>query len=434
MPHRPLVAKLALLVLIALLAPSFTCAQSSGSFNLVSIHTTGLARYTQDRVIRASGLRTGTIIAIADLQSASGRLANSGAFDSISYRYSTRGQDLTVEFTAVETKDALPCMFDNFVWFTDADLDNVLRQNVSFYDGKLPVRGESTAQARAALQNFLREKGLPGEVNFMPYAPLGGQVNSLLFRVDGAPMPIKSVAFSGERQVTSQQLSTAASGLLGQNFSSLDVAGYAKTGLLPLYHQRGYLRAAFGPPHVALVDPAAKGPSFDVAVTLTVKEGDQYSLSSINWSGNQAFSADELSKAVAMLPHEVANTEKIDAGFHNAGKLYSSRGYINAQIVRQPQLDDAAKLAAYAVQVKEGSQYHMGVITFDGVPERVAATLAKQWKLKPGDIYDADYMFDFLSKVALPELQRDGIKAPHPKLNQLPDPSGLLVNLRIEFQ
>jgi outer membrane protein assembly factor BamA len=434
MPYRSLVARIVPLVLVALLVPYIAGAQAAASFNLVSIHTTGLARFTQDQIIRASGLRTGTIVALADIQSASGRLANSGAFDSVNYRYTTRGKDLSVEFTVVETKDMLPCAFDNFVWFTDSDLDKVLREHVIFYDGKLPVRGESTGQARAALQNFLHEKGLPGEVNFMPYAALGGPVSSLLFRVDGAPMPIKSIAFSGERQVTSQQLATAVSALIGQNFSALDVAGYARTGLVPLYHQRGYLRAEFSPPQAALVDPSAKGPSFDVAVTLTVKEGDQYSLSSINWSGNQAFSADELSKAFAMAPHQIADTEKIDIGFHNAAKLYSSRGYINAQIVPQPQVDDVAKLAAYSVQIKEGSQYHMGVVTFEGVPERVAATLAKQWKLKPGDIYDANYMFDFLSQVAFPELQRDGIKNPHPKLNQQPDPAALLVNLHIVFQ
>jgi outer membrane protein assembly factor BamA len=426
------------LLLAALLSSIFaagTIAQSANpKLTLAAVNVTGLSQFSQEQVVRASGLQIGAPTTLGDLQSAVDRLAKSGAFDSVNYRYETRGANLTADIAVVETKNVLPCLYDNFVWFTTAELNEAVKERVPFYAaGKLPVTGESANQARAALQDLLQSKGLPGEVSFMPYGPMGGAVSALLFRIDGAAIPIKSVAFSGEQKVTAQQLADAAKGLIGQNYSALDVESYARAGLLPLYHQRGYLRATFAPAKVALVNPNTKGPAFDVALTLSVTEGDQYSLSSINWSGNQAIATTELARAFGMSPHEVANTDKIDLGFHNAVRVYNSHGYINAQVLPTADLNDAQKLAAYSVTVKEGSQYHMGSIAFEGVSERVANILAKDWKLKPGDIYDSEYTNEFISKVLGPELARNGFK--NVKIMSVPqtDPSALRVDLHIKL-
>ena len=428
-----LLRALALLLLVALAAMAAS-AQSSSKFTLTAVNVTGLAQYSQDQVVRASGLHLNQPATLADLQSAVERLGKSGAFESVNYRYETRGTNLTADIAVVESKNVLPCLYDNFVWFTAAELDQTLKDRIAFFAaGKVPVTGESTNQARDALQELLRSKGLPGEVSYLPFAPMGGEVSALVFRIDGASIPIKTVAFSGEQKVTAQQLADAAKGLIGKNYSALDVENYARTGILPLYRQRGYLRAAFAPATVALVDPNSKGPAFDVAVSLSVTEGDQYSLSIINWSGNQAIATSELAKAFGMSAREVANTEKIEAGVHNAVRIYNSNGYINARVLPKADLDDAQKLAAYSLVVKEGPQFHMGSVTFEGVNERVADSLTKQWKLKPGDIYDANYTNDFVSKVLAPELARQGLTHPKISTNPQPDSSKLSVDLHIKL-
>lgn len=431
MSHNP--SKLLFAATAFLVVSLAAAAQAPETFNLSAVDVHGLARYTNYEVVRGSGLHIGSPIAVVDLQNSVAVLAKSGAFDSVSYRYTTHGKDLVAQFDVVETKNTLSPIFDNFVWFSDADLDKAIRARVSFYDGKLPERGDTTDRARAALQDLLRERGLPGEVQHIADISAGGTVTGILFRVDGVAEPIKSISFTGEAHVTAAQLAEATNGLVGQNFSVTNVAVYARDGLLPIYHQRGYLRSEFGAPKVALVDPAAKGPTFDVTITLSVTEGDQYSLSSINFSGNQAISSSELGKAFAVAPHQVANSQLLDDGFHNANKLYQSRGYIKAQVIPQLELDDAAKLAAYAVKVNEGNQYRMGQVKFEGVDERVASILSQKWKLKPGDVYDGNYYNEFMSKIALPELARAGVKVSKPTVKQNPDPASLKVDLNIQF-
>ncbi|MFY9804315.1 MAG: POTRA domain-containing protein [Candidatus Acidiferrales bacterium] len=422
------------LLVSALLLLSASCAnaQSSASYNLAAIHFVGLHRYTAEQGIAASGLHIGSAVSLGDLQSAAEHLSQTGAFDSVSFQYSTRGNDLTAKFGVTETKDVLACIFDNFVWFSDADLDHVLRQHVPLYTGESPVRGDTVEQIRGALQDFLRANGIAGDVSEIPYGSLG-KLSGLLFHVDGTSQPIKSIAFSGEAALTDKQLLAASAGLTNQDFSVTNVASYASSALLPLYYERGYLRSQFGRAKVSPLDATAKGPVTDVAIVLPVTEGNQYSWNGATWSGNKALTTNELVKAVGMNPQEVANQLKIDAGFANARKAYLSQGYIQVRIDPRRDLDDAAKLASYSVQINEGSQFHMGQVFFEGLPD-VAAALAKKWKLKPGDVYDATYPPDFFKNTAGKELAQAGVAYHTSSIKEAVDPSALIVNVHFQFR
>ena len=406
--------------------------QASTTYNLVAIHFTGLHRYTPEQGIAASGLRIGTSTTLGDLQAAAERLSKTGAFDSVSFQYSSKGNDLTAQFGVAETKDVLPCIFDNFVWFSDEEIDRTLRQRVTFYTGEAPVRGETVEQIRSALQDLLHTNGIAGEVSQIASGGLGS-INGLLFHVEGISLPIKNIAFSGEAAVTDKQLGDASVTLKNQDFSVTNVALYASSGLLPLYYQRGYLRSKFGRVEVKLVDANSKGPTSEVSITLPVTEGNQYLWNGASWSGNQILSTSDLGKLLGMKQQEVANQEKIDAGFKSARKAYESRGYIDARVSPARDLDDTAKLASYTVQVAEGSQYHMGQVYFDGLPQGVAAALSKKWKLKPGDVYDGTYPADFLKNTAGKELAQAGNSSHATAVKQEADATALIVNLHIQF-
>jgi outer membrane protein assembly factor BamA len=423
-----------LLCILAVLLFFSPCirAQSSTKYNLLAIHFAGLSRYTSEQAIAGSGLHLGQSVTTGDLQSAAEHLSQSGAFDTVSFQYSMRGNDLTAQFGIKETKDVLPCIFDNFVWFSDADLDRLLRQQVTFYTGDSPVRGDSVGQIRSVLQDFLRANGISGEVGEIPYAGTGG-ARALLFHIDGVSQPIKKITFSGEAALTAEQLSDASAELADQDFSAVNIATYASAALLPLYYRRGYLRSQFDRPKVSLIDPNSKGPVTKVSIILPVVEGNQYSWNGATWSGNQVLSTDELVKALGMNPQEIANKEKIDTGFAIARQLYLSRGYIDIRIQPVMALDDTTKLASYSVQITEGSQFHMGQVFFDGLPEIVAAALSKKWKLKPGDVYDATYAADFVKNTAGKVLSQQGVTVHTFATREEADKDKLIVNLHLLF-
>ena len=416
-----------------LLCSSYAHAQSPTGYKLSAINFTGLHRYSSEQAVDASGLHVGESITIGDLKTAADRLSRAGAFDSVSFQYSSQGNSLTAQFGVTETKDVLPCIFDNFIWFTNTELDHAVRQRATFYTGESPVRGESVEQIRSALQDLLHANGISGDVGEIPYGQ-SGKVTGLLFHIDGISMPIKNITFSGEAAVSGKQLSDASAGLRDQDFSVTNVASYASAALLPLYYQRGYLKSQFGRANVSLIDAYSKGPVTNVSITLLVVEGSQYFWNEASWSGNQVLSSDELAKLLDMNKQDVANQEKINSGFAKARTAYRSRGYINVGIAPTRNLDDATKLASYAVEITEGSQFHMGQVYFDGLPGSAAGALLKKWKLKSGDIYNASYPADFLKNIASNDLVQAGVKFQRIETKEEPDPNTLIVNLHIQFK
>ncbi len=407
-------------------APSF--AQNTKSYNLAAIQFTGLQRYTQAQGVAASGLHIGKPTSVGDLQDAAERMSKAGAFDSVSFQYTSRGNDLTAVFGVTETKDVLPCIFDNFVWFSADDLDQLLRKHVNFYTGQSPIRGETQQQIQSTLTDYLVANKIPATVSVVPSS------TSLLFHADGVSVPVKSISYPGRAQVPQSELDIAAAPLIDQEYSAASIAVFAGAGLGTVYGRHGYLRPKFGTASVALVDPASKGAVTPVAVTIPVTEGDVYHWGHAAWTGNQAIDSAALDKLLNMQPGEIVNIDKIESGLLAVSKAYKDKGYIAVQIHRSHTLDDSAKLATYAIRIDESNQYRMGQVFFEGVSPEIAAELAKVWTAKRGDIYDAAYASKFIQTSAAPVFIAHGIKEVHANLSPVPDPSMSLINVHIKFQ
>ena len=76
--------------------------------------------------------------------------------------------------------------------------------------------------------------------------------------------------------------------------------------------------------------------------------------------------------------------------------LYGSRGYILAAIKVNAEFDDVDQTVAYHLVVNEDSLFRMGDLEFRGIDNSLTARLRAAWKLRPGDVYDATYLKQYL--------------------------------------
>jgi outer membrane protein assembly factor BamA len=395
---------------------------------------TGLNRFSEIQASKATGLQIGDSATQAQLATAVDKLTKSGAFENVSFRYSTNGNSLTVEFQVVEVSRLLPCIFDNFVWFSDAELDKALRSRVSFYAGGIPESGATSEDVRVALQDMVRANGIPGGVTVIPsIAGLGQPVSAFVYSVMGVAMPIRSVRFAGNAAIPASSLQAASSQMIGRDFSVSYVSQFAGAGLVPLYRKQGYLRARFEKPNGTPLHSNDSGPVQEVAVALSVEEGPEFYWEKAEWTGNRVFTSEELDRLLGMKPKEVANQEKIDAGLTAVKRAYDTRGFIEAAVKPQEILDDTARLTTYNVSVDEGAQFHIGMVHFEGLPEVASKELIKSWQLKPGDVYDASYPSAFVSKVAIGKLKELGIQKTSATVNPKPEKQKASVDLNIVF-
>ena len=166
------------------------------------------------------------------------------------------------------------------------------------------------------------------------------------------------------------------------------------------------------------------------AVTVTVDEGAPYQWDRADWTGNAVLAAPDLDKLMLMKSGDLANITRVDDGIRRVQKAYGTRGYIMQQASYTPVLNDSTHRAVFEMRVVEGPQFHLGTVSFPGLDPKSVEILNKEWKLKPGDVFDASYPGTFFADVIRPRL-RPSTTPPETKLDV--DEKNRLVNVGFVF-
>lgn len=187
-------------VLMLLLAGTAGLPQSaSAPHQLAGVQVVGARRYAPADIAKLSGLAVGAPVSIADLEPIAERLAATGLFKNLSYRYVTAGRKMTVVFEIEEADWTIPVIFDNFVWFTDEELVTGVRAEVPSFDGTAPPSEGMPDLIVRSLQGLLKARGLPGQAHFSPQADLVSGKMQYLFSVR-EPAPKLCALRSAERR------------------------------------------------------------------------------------------------------------------------------------------------------------------------------------------------------------------------------------------
>jgi outer membrane protein assembly factor BamA len=386
-------------------SPGNSKASSTAAYKLVAMKVTGTERYTEKEILPASGLQLGQSVGEGDFKEAARRLGDTGLFDDVVYSYSYSGAGTKLEFqlTDVEKSKLVPAEFENFVWFTDAELLNELQKQVPLYKGLVPPAGTLPDRISDALQAMLGEKQLPGHVDYLRQGkPEGGDITGIAYRVTDVEIHIRGFEFPGASPEQAALLTTAARKLVGGDYARSSLAVVAPIDLLPVYLQRGYLKAAFGASSARVVKDSTSGehdPSeVEVDAILPVTPGRVYAASDVVWKGNSAVKVEELQGLIHMPAGEPANAVRLTNDLASVRKLYRGRGYMEAQVTPVAAIDDEKGTVHFDLNVVEGDQYKMGELEIVGLDTQATAHLQNAWTLHEGEPYNADYAKKFLEE------------------------------------
>ncbi len=390
---------LALLLLCFLVPPLHL---ASGLFaaappqKLVKIRVHGSKRFREALIIRASALKLGGQATPKTFKEAASKLAATGAFTDVTYKYQATGAGFSVVFRVTDASNFLPCRFTNFVWFSEKELQEALRSRVPLFTGEIPLAGNLPDQLDEALRSLLKSRGIPGTVHHTLYGHKDGPIQAIQFRLRGTSIPIRRVEFEGATHVDAKALQAAVQLLLGTDYDQSFVSDFVANNISPLYWERGYLQVAFDQPSAALIKEEAAGTT-TVAVTIPVREGAQYRLAEIHWSGNQAFASTNLDKYIRLRAGELANAVELQRDLEGIQGAYAARGFLHATIESRPALAVATRTVTYELQVQEGDLYRMGKLEITGLDSSHTLALKKHCRLQTGDPYNKDYWHTFIS-------------------------------------
>jgi outer membrane protein assembly factor BamA len=377
---------------------------------LTALKVTGTARYTDKEILAASGLQIGQNAADGDFREAAQRLGDSGLFSDVVYSYSSSGAGVRLEMQLADAEQSklVPAHFENFVGITDDELRTALRSRVPLFQQLLPISGNLPDQISEALQAILTEKQFPGRVNYLRESQdeSGGPLSAIAYRVEEVSIRIRGIEFPGATPEQTALLASAARRLTGAEYGRAALAAVAKFDLLPVYLQRGYLKATFGPSDARVVpqpSPAtdAQGPAeLQVDVILPVQTGKMYSTSSVDWKGNSAIKIGELAPLLHLSTGQPADAVRLLRDIENVGKLYRRRGYMTVQIKSDTQFDEEKNTVHYDLNIFEGDLYKMGELEILGLDTQATARMQGAWTLREGQPYNADYPEQFRDDTA----------------------------------
>jgi outer membrane protein insertion porin family len=373
---------------------------------LASVKVKGTKRFKDEDVIAASGLQIGRVVSDEDFKKAARALGDTGAFTDIAYSFSYSSAGTKLELQLSDAPKFLPAHFEDFVWFSDEELNKAVRNHVPLFHGEIAAFGHMADEVSDALQTLLVQNGIAGRVEYLRTPGPGGGIASFSYSVADVFIRIRDIKFTGVAPAELPLLEAAAQKLPERGYSRTRLNTLVERDLSPILRARGFLKASFGPPQPKVVKIATASSDSDpngeplnttnIDVEFAVVQGRQYKVSAIEWSGNSEFPSDKLQGLIHLQPGQPADTVRLGEDLAEVRTLYGSKGYVNAALNVDAQFDDAASTAAIHIGVKEEYVYHMGDLEFRGLDNGLTAKLREAWKIRQGEVYDATYLDQYL--------------------------------------
>lgn len=380
------------LILFAPVQAGSRPAGDNQTFLLSKVSCSGSKRFREADIVKASGLKSGSTVTADELNQAAKRLSESGVFAQVSYRYDGR----SAEYTVQDAQQFLPVTFENFIWFSNAELVERVQAIVPLFGGQVPTTGNLVDQVSHALDTILKDRHLSGHVTSTPQGKLGGAVQSMQFQIEGVGVKIAEVRFPGAGSDHVLLLQEASKRVLADNYLQSFLADVMKQSVPQVYGRLGFLKAQFSEPKLVILkdDPAQPA----IAVEVPIQEGDQYTFASANWIGVSGVPLPDLSKTIDLKPGAPADTSQLAKDIAAAKELYGTKGHMFAQVKSTATLDTEKHTAIFNLEVNEGPLYHMGKLQVQA-PDPARAELVKRvWEMHEGDVYDSSYVKTFMKK------------------------------------
>jgi len=219
---------------------------------------------------------------------------------------------------------------------------------------------------------------------------------TLTYQIEEGPkIKIKKITIEGNKAFSTSRIKKVMETAEWWIFSFITSSGYYKKERMDsdlekikdLYFNNGFIKATVGEPKIQLTDNK-KG----MIITIPVSEGDQFKVSSVEFSGNKVFGDDMIKKRITLLPDKPFSKEILGKDIFSISELYSENGY--AIITVTPDLipDESKKVVKVFLKIDEGDKYRIGRIEVSGNTKTRDKVIRREIRLDEGDIFNSAFL------------------------------------------
>lgn len=202
---------------------------------------------------------------------------------------------------------------------------------------------------------------------------------------------VTDVNISGVRTIGTDELSAIASALTGKAITEDDEE--ISDRLKFSFQNHGYFAVKVNSIKVRTSDVLARPKP--VTIEAVVEEGPLFHVGEVKFSGNRAYSTDDLRAQFPVKKGDVFTRSRIAGGLEAIRILYAKIGYID--FTPLPNTEVAADTVNLTVDIDEGKQYRLGSLEFVG-SATLADKLRSRWELELGNPFDGTYLEKFIEQ------------------------------------
>ena len=366
---------------------------------LREVRVEGAKHLTEAQIVPLTGLAPGAHVGRKELQDAADALVRTGLFAKVNFKYDTHNDNLVVTFH-IDENARLPVSYDNFPWYSDAELDEALRKEIPFYEGHLPEAGQVVERAATILKAFVSVRAPNVEITHQVVLSPLSDGSEQQFTVEGPVPKIAKLEFSDPKLTEDLAVRAHIAEIVGHAYSRMTIHVFLAEQIRPIYQQRGFLQAKIGPAEVRLSgDPNQQKLTEQIPVYVPCVPGTIYRWKGVEWKGNGAISSITLTSTMGLKVGDVANGQAIEGGWERVREEYGQRGYLEAKVTPVAAYDDAAHTTSYEVSIAEGPVFHYESMTISGMSLAGERKIQETWSMKPGDLFDKKVFEDFMFRL-----------------------------------
>ncbi|MGI9431838.1 MAG: outer membrane protein assembly factor BamA, partial [Myxococcota bacterium] len=148
------------------------------------------------------------------------------------------------------------------------------------------------------------------------------------------------------------------------------------------YLDNGYIQAEIGDPQVI---PSDDG----LAVTVRVAEGNQFSVRSLDVTGDETIDVEDLRGRLRLQEGEVFNRSALNDDVEILEHRYTDRGFYSAEVNPQTRVDENELAVDIMFEVEKGALYFLREIDIVGNSYTVDPVVRREMQMVEGELYSA---------------------------------------------
>lgn len=216
-----------------------------------------------------------------------------------------------------------------------------------------------------------------------------GDRNVVFSIEEGKKIRLAEVIISGNKVLSSKEIKKALKNQEHWFFSFMGRSGVLRTEELredaeiirDLYYNRGYIQVQVDEPVIE------KRSDDELALRFTVREGEQFSVRSLEINGNRSLSGPDLREAMKLKPGSVFSRADLRRDISAIMEKYDNIARPFANVVPRFDIDPEHRSVAIAIDIQEGGEVRIGRINISGNVKTRDKVIRREFRLDEGDLY-----------------------------------------------